>query len=297
MPLELKKISAQKFKSLGPEKTVFFFPVAPLEDHGPHLPIGLDLMEAERLSFLAAEKLENESPDWTGVVMPAAPLGIDSNTSTLAIRVRPHVVRDWLVDSCSALIRAGFRHFVCFSGHPGPRQLTAIEEAGKMLKRKTWARGKKGPVLLSATSAAISFKEVLDSPIQADPNEHGGKRDTSIGLSLAKDSVDPSYLNLPARSRGDSRIGRVFARFTRRCSGYWGSPAEASAENGQLILGRTINHVFPKLRSVWDGQRPRSNFRSWYSLIPPNWSFFKAWIMIIIIFLMMLAWVYVGLNY
>src|SRR4051794_39123164 len=123
MPTEFSKITAYQLEGLSRDRTVFFFPVGPLEDHGPHLPMGLDLEEASRLCILAAQQLEAELPGWSGIVMPGAPLGIDSNTTHLSVTVRPHVLRDWLVDSCSGLIRNHFVHFVCFSGHRGPRQL------------------------------------------------------------------------------------------------------------------------------------------------------------------------------
>src|SRR5581483_3916711 len=99
MPFELVKISSLKLESFPKKNTVFFFPVGPLEDHGPHLPIGLDLKEATQLCFAAAKKLEDEVAGWVGVIMPPAPLGIDSNTTHLAVTVRAHVLRDWLVDS------------------------------------------------------------------------------------------------------------------------------------------------------------------------------------------------------
>ena len=54
MPIELTKITASQVQLLPREKTVFFFPVGPLEDHGPHLPLGLDMEEASRLCFLAS---------------------------------------------------------------------------------------------------------------------------------------------------------------------------------------------------------------------------------------------------
>jgi hypothetical protein len=105
--------------------------------------MGLDLAEAQRLCELAAEKIESELPGWKAVLMPAAPLGIDTDTTANAVRVRAHVLRDWLVDACRALAKQGFFRFVCFSGHHGPRQLTAIEDAGKIISRKplrAWLR-------------------------------------------------------------------------------------------------------------------------------------------------------------
>src|SRR4051812_23893145 len=106
MAIEFVKISSLQFEAFPKLKTVFFFPVGPLEDHGPHLPFGLDLEEAARLCYLSAQHLEKEMSGWVGVIMPQAPLGIDSNTTRRVITVRPHVLRDWLVDSCRSLIRS-----------------------------------------------------------------------------------------------------------------------------------------------------------------------------------------------
>src|SRR6185312_7785915 len=124
MPLELARISAKQLEVLPRAQTVFFFPVGPIEDHGPHLPMGLDFIEAGELCRLAATRMEKEMPGWVGILMPPVPLGIESDTTSVALTVRPHVLRDWLVDSARGLNRIGFRHFVCFSGHLGPKQPT-----------------------------------------------------------------------------------------------------------------------------------------------------------------------------
>ena len=291
MPLELEKISAARLNLLKPEQTVFFFPVGPIEDHGPHLPMGLDLLEAGRLATLAAERLEKELQGWTAVMMPALPLGIDSETTAIALTVRPHVLRDWLVDASLALSRHGFRHFVCFSGQLGPRQLTAIEEAGKIVRRKVgpnWLKrllGNRRPAaaLVSASSALTSVEDLKASAFWPDPVEHGGKRDTSLGLALAANQVDPMYQNLPPQSREATSLARTLKRFKRELSGYWGEPAGATAAAGNAVLSSEMERIFPKLHAVWLGANPNGLFRSWYSILPPNKSFFKSWVIFLVI--------------
>jgi creatinine amidohydrolase len=299
MPIEFKRISSAKLNSLAKEKTVFFFPVGPLEDHGPHLPLGMDLAEAYRFCFLAAQHLEEEMPGWIGVVMPEAPLGIDSNTTQLAMTVRPHVLRDWLVDACRSLMRIGFVHFVCFSGHLGPKQLTAIEEAGKIIRNRYLWRpfgrhsiflfGQR-PTLISASSALVDFRAVMKSPFWSDPIEHGGRRDTSVALAIIPDSVEPSYSVLPKLEQIPSRWSRNLNRRLHRTSSYWGDPQFASAEQGEDELLRVLEDVFPKLRAVWEGGSPNTHFRSWYSVLPSNKSFYKAWLLVVFIVLVLAAW-------
>jgi creatinine amidohydrolase/Fe(II)-dependent formamide hydrolase-like protein len=303
MPLALERISAARLQALPKDQTVFFFPLAPLEDFGPHLPMGLHLARASRAAWLAAERLEAEKPGWTGVILPQAPLGIDAVTSACAVTVRGHVLRDWVVDAAESLARLGFRHFVCFSGQPGPRSLTAIEEAARMLRRRV-GRGVLGwifhrgrlPVLVSAESGLTTIASVRESPLWPDPAEHGGALDTSLALWLAPDLVDPSYQALPAREREPGYWERARRRWKRTLAGYWGKPAAADAALGEQKLREHVADVFPKLRAVWEGANAEGLFRSWYSVIPPNRSFFKAWLMVTALGLLMAWWAYLSFQ-
>jgi creatinine amidohydrolase/Fe(II)-dependent formamide hydrolase-like protein len=318
MPVELARLSASRLRELDPGKTVFFFSAGPIEDHGPHLPMGFDLFEAEALARRAAERLELEMPGWTVVLLPGAPLGLESNTGRLALTVRAHVLRDWLVDSSRSLMRAGFFYFVCFTGHLGPKQLTAIEEAGNAVYRSTrwirlWRRvtgSGKGPLaaLVSANSAQVTPSVVWRSPTFLDPAEHGGRRDTSVGLALQSEPatsghlgvignlVDPSYSTLEAKGPPHaSRHQRMWLHWKRQDSGYWGKPAEASAGWGQGVLQGTVDEITPKLRAMLEGADPNYLFRTWYSVIPTNRTFFRAWLIAMAFGSMLLVWVFMNL--
>jgi creatinine amidohydrolase len=308
MPVELVRLTSAQLLALPRVKTAFFFPVGPIEDHGPHLPLGLDLQEASELCRRAGERLESEMPGWRAVLMPAAPLGIDSNTQALELTVRAHVLRDWLVDACHGLTRAGFFHFVCFTGHLGPKQLTAIEEASGLIRKRTrwirWARKLRGgaagaeplPTLVSACSAQVSASTVRGSPLFLDAREHGGRRDTSVALSLDASLVDPSHARLEARPwASPSHWGRAWSRISRKGAGYWGKPAEGSPAWGQGVLQGSIDEIFPKLRAVLEGADPNLLFRTWYSVVPPNRTFFKSWLLAMSFSALLLAWLFANL--
>ncbi len=297
MPLEFSALTAASLESLSRQKTVFFIPVGPLEDHGSHLPLALDLLEARTLCRKAGERLESEMSGWTAVILPGFPFGIEANTAQLALTVRAYVLRDALVDVARSLTRLGFRHFVCFSGHLGPKQLTAIEEAGKIVSRGRGVQvlgslmgpfrpaSANLPTFVSACSALITKELVKASPFRARPKEHGGARDTSVALALDGVKVDPSYANLPEQVH-------EYSLFGGRASGYWGTPSQASAAQGAQLLDGVIKEVFPKLRAVWDGANPQYLFRSWYSILPPNKSFFKANMLAMLAMLFLIGWFY-----
>lgn len=288
MAYDFIHLTAKQLEEINRTQTVFFFSVGALEDHGPHLPVGLDLLEATALCRMAGEKVEREMPGWSAVIMPPMPIGLETYTTKLALTSRPHVLRDYLVDSCRGLIRAGFQHFVCFSGTLSPRQLTAIEDAGKIITRTRFFSRKK-IALVSASSALVSAKVVFKSPLRAMQNEHGGARDTSVALALDPAMVSTDFATLPEKKIESLR---AFFKVTR--SSYWGAPAQAKAERGKQILLTEIDEIYPKLKAVLTGTNPNLIFRSWYSIIPPNKSFFRAWVLFFIVFVIALVWIYMN---
>jgi creatinine amidohydrolase/Fe(II)-dependent formamide hydrolase-like protein len=303
MPFELSQLNAHQIDTLPKLKTVFFFPVGPLEDHGPHLPVGLDLQEAELLCHLSAERLESEMPGWVGVIMPRLALGVESNTTRMALTVRSYILRDCLVDLCKGLVDLGFVHFACFSGHLGPKQLTAIEDAGVFLRRQNrWNRMKSRvvftrstpkPTLISVSSALVGIKDFKSAPLWPDPLEHGGKRDTSVALLVSKNLVDSSYLGLPTLHRNPSLWVRFWSRKTKKISSYWGTPSQALPADGEKEILTSLDRVFPKMRVIWEQEgSPKFLFKSWYSILPPNKTLFKIYLLTLLIFIFGMAWIY-----
>ena len=196
-----------------------------------------------------------------------------------------------------------FFHFVCFTGHSGPKQLTAIEEAGKIVRKRSqianWtnffpnllnSKGRPRASLISANSALITWKTVSNSPFWPDPIEHGGTRDTSVALFIEKELVDPHSKTLPESKRKASRWARNWDRRRSLTLGYWGNPAQAQPDLGAQALNEIVDRVFPKIRAVLEGSNPNFIFRSWYSILPPNQSFFKAWLLVTLICLILAAW-------
>jgi len=296
MPLEFAKLSSGQLLELSPERTVFFFPVGPIEDHGPHLPVGIDLLQALQLCFSAAQRVERELPGWQGVIMPGAPLGVEANTQKIAVKVRAHVLRDWLVDACRSLAKTGFRHFTCFSGHLGPKQLTAIEDASRIVSKMNIMRPKSRRIsLISASSALVRARDLRHSFFFSNPKEHGGAEDTSWALFMKLVPRPESIPQLARQDASDSLIARGIRRAGGQVSGYWGDPSQASAEQGQQRLVEQLDLIFPKLRAVWEGgSSPNALFRSWYSILFFNKSFFHAWVIAFGILAMFVLWYWVA---
>ena len=308
MPLHLERLSADEFAALPRESTVIFFPVGALEDHGPHLPMGLDLDEAQALCRLAAERLEAEKPGWRGVIAPVAPLAVECNTSRFAFPVRGYVLRDYLVDVGLVLVKQGFRYLVAFSGNPTPRQVVAIEEAGRLIQRRTLsslerlsgifsgqASATGRAALVAAQAGGTTPADIWKAPFGADPAEHGGGRDTSVALWLYQGSAREPKVQPPKVERREaSRFSRFLMKRGGETTGYWGDPTKASVFQGESKILGALDDTFPRLRAWFDGANPSGLFRSWHSVLPSNRTTFRAWMLLFAIALLFAAYVYVG---
>jgi creatinine amidohydrolase len=303
MSMEFESLTRAELEALPRDRTLFIFSVGPIEDHGPYLPIGMDMALASEFSKKLIDRLKVLDPTLNCLLMPRLPLGLDSNTSEFALTVRPYVLRDYLVDTCRGLSRRGFKWFAVISGHLGPKQLTAIEEAGKLLNRG-WpmSRGLNKRWLLSLSSLWVSHAEIKKSALWNDPSEHGGPEDAALATLFSLKGA-----NLPALSKSpalpDSRGGywnRWYSKLTGQTSGTWGDPSKSDPLATKATIERRIDRACEYLKSALAAEshgktvkRPQSAFH-W---IPTNRTFFKAWFLFLLILMIMMVWVYIFYDF
>ncbi len=289
MIASFRDLNPDGFTALRPDLTVFLFPVGGIEQHGPHLPLGTKLFHAEALASGIARELEKRLPAWNFILMPLIPLTIDGITRNLCTPVRPHVVRDAVVDQCEHLKRLGHKNFIAVNSHLSPKQVTALEEAAKIVTSRAWFAGS-GARLISITSALVDSKEVFLSPMIALPSEHGGIADTSAMLHLAPALVRPGFETLARVPAPKPSVSRFFDYVFHKIDGRWGDPALATAHSGQVGLDATAGILAEKAVPWLTKGAGASQFRSAYRHFPFNWSFAKAYVLLFLLFLMCLVW-------
>jgi creatinine amidohydrolase/Fe(II)-dependent formamide hydrolase-like protein len=299
--LELIHLKAQDLRTLPREKTWIFLAVGTVEDHGPHLPIGMDLMEGDAVFGALLPRLQLMDPQIVGVKFPTIPLSIESNTPHLALHLRPHVVRDYLVDLVDSFYKEGFRYFAVYSGTFGPRQLTAIEDAAQFLRRKHGGvfgvfKRRKSPLLLSLSSVAADPETESRSLLWLDPPEHGGRRDTSFALKYFPRFVGSIQPELSGEMTDGSTIERFFKFRKRKTAAFWGHPEKADPEVSATNLDEKIKAWVPKMMAAMQGAPVQGMFRSRYSWLPPNHSLFKVYILGLFFILMLLGWIFFTLK-
>ena len=223
--------------ALDRERTLVVLTASPLEEHGPHLPLGVDAFTARHFAREVAARLVAARPGWSAVLAPTLYLGSFTLDGVGTVNVRQRVVRDALVDYGRSLARARFRYILVANGHAGPTHLAALDEAAAIVSRETgvmmaslsghlfwdFRSGRFLDRVEHALGRALTAEERLAFADDA----HGGWWETSMMLMLRPDLVDGAYRDLPPATY--SLPNRFVPNYPLRNGGqgYVGHPAMA----------------------------------------------------------------------
>jgi creatinine amidohydrolase len=275
---KLEELSSPALDRLDRERSVVILTVSPLEQHGPHLPLGVDAFTAHYFARTLAERIIAERPGWSVVLAPPLYLGSFTFDDVGTVKVRQRVIRDTLVDYGASLARAGFRYILISNGHGGPGHLVALEEAARAVSRRH------GIAMTSFTGRlAWEFlrgkylprvEEALGRPLTPTEREafaedaHGGWWETSMMLLLHPDLVDPGYKNLPpARYRLLERL-RPNYPLKDGGQGYVGHPAMADPAFARATASVLLDSAMEMVDGLLDGRVSPTASRSPFFSVP-----------------------------
>jgi len=259
----LADLSFTRLEALDRRKTAVVFAVSPLEEHGPHLPVGVDLFNAESFNEKLASRIRETKADWTVLIGPSLPIGASAFDSAGTLLVRARTVRNAAADYGAALARHGFRYILLTNAHGGPRHIVALEEAAAAVSGRYGVRmlSVSGPVIWSVLRGNYNerVEPLLGRPLSAAEREamrgdaHAGLWETSLMLRLSPELVDAGYSVLPPmrfplldalRKNYPLRLGNQ--------QGYIGSPAAASAEFGGVARQFLLEAAWEVVKPVFE---------------------------------------------
>lgn len=239
----LRKLSWPAVGRLAAEVRVVMVPVGSIEQHGPHLPLDVDVATVEHLAFEAAKQAATRLQRPAAVLAPSIPfggpgLGMDDWPGT--VRLRPQVFIDLYRDVAASLARTGFRFIVALNGCAG--NIPALALACQLLKSELPEH--EFLVVDSIWAGVDAIAAVRDS--EPGGTGHACEIETSIALA-----IDPGHVNMeqavdeiPAHPSANVSMDFgaasaftwpvAFRRLTR--SGVMGRPSLASAEKGRTVL-------------------------------------------------------------
>jgi creatinine amidohydrolase len=268
-------MSTPALDALDRARTAVVLAVSPLEQHGPHLPVGVDAFAARHFAETIAARIVAARPGWAVLLAPTLHLGSFTFDGVGTIRVRQRVVRDALVDYGGSLARAGFRYILVANGHAGPGHLAALEEAAATVSRRhrvamasftghlAWQflRGRYLDRIESALGCPLTAEERRAFADDA----HGGWWETSLMLLLRPDLVGNYRALPPARYSWPERIVPNYP-LRGGGRGYVGHPALGDPAFARATVEVLLADAMTIVDGVLDGRlrpadRPSPFFR------------------------------------
>ncbi len=203
------------------ETRTVIVPFGSTEEHGLHLPLDTDTLQAVRVAWQLARLRRI-------FVAPAIHYGVCRSThnhpGTLSISTA--TLKALTVDIVSALYRQGLRNFILLSGHADGTHMATLTDAGEDLLQKY------ADVNIAVVTEYMLANEAGRHLIETAGDAHAGEIETSRLLYSHPDLVKGmSPAERPNFPKG--LLVRDKQRFWP--GGVWGDPGKATPEKGRLI--------------------------------------------------------------
>ncbi len=240
------------FGRVDMSKVIAVLPVAAIEQHGPHLPAGVDAVINEGCVKRAAEQLPADLPV---LFLPLQPVGVSGEHSeypgTLSLSIES-AIRAW-TEIGDGVARAGCRKLVVMNSHGG--NVAAIEAVTYNLRLR-WRM-----LAVHASWRRLGYPEGLFSAREMAHGVHGGDAETSLMLALrpeavktelARDFVSASeWMERDfALLRSKPPLGFAWMASDLNKDGAVGEADRASAAKGEAAADYGVHRFIALLRDV-----------------------------------------------
>jgi len=237
-------------------KALVMLPVGVVEEHGAHLPLGLDSFAAEVYAAAAARQLEDNG--YEVLVAPTISYGVARAAIDFpgTLSLEPETLRSMVVEIGRSLARHGLKRLVVLNGHRDLHHMKALDDAKNILVEENTAQvicvGFASDPEMTAACYRAGMRQFYNSP-RPDREGHGGESETSVALhsfpELVKQNIlktlDPNLdYDVDAFRNETKGYGSISGG-----RGYFGSPQAATAETGKNLVeirGRNIAQVILK---------------------------------------------------
>ena len=230
-PTAYEFVRPARMRQVLEETPIAFLPVGCVEYHGPHLPLGVDMLTADSLCHRTASVTG-------GVVLP--PLWLASGVLPLphGIVVDATVLRSVVRPILRQLAEGGFKVIVVFSGHGALDHLHVLREETDRLMDE-----------FPDLDALTTVWNELNAGMEGDIHDHGAKVETSYLMEFHPHTVDLGTLEDDPEAE---HVGIYAAnpRFT------------ASREWGRIMA----DHAVGRLARIIDGFSKGERADSWMML-------------------------------
>ena len=271
MPLyNYENLSWTDIDKLKRDKTLILVPIAPIEEHGPHLPLGVDYFNSEYFCRKAAELFLKNNPEYTILLYPPIPVGSDCFLFSGTIDIHQRAVYLIAKSMGKMLSKFGFKNIMFVGLHGGPRHIAALEGACRHLNRryKMNALAPFGSVLIKMFTKRKFTQKLIGEELTDDKwycferDLHAGFIETSLMMhhkpSLVKDNY--KYQKDFPLKLFEMRH-HPFSRYDV-WDGQLGYPSLASKEEGKKIADNMIKWFLGLMKDWAEGKNLKSYNKS-----------------------------------
>lgn len=232
----IEEMTMPEFENGLKRSRTVLIPFGSVEEHGPHLPLSTDTIEA----YEVAKKASLRIP-----LFVAPPLHYGNCRSTAChpgtISISTTSLKMLFKDIVRSLYSHGLRNFIALSGHAGGAHCIALQEAGEELLAEF--NDCEVAVVTEFVLARNEGRELIETPGDA----HAGEIETSRILHshphLVKGSADREFPSFPEG---------ILVRDKRRYwpGGVWGDPGKATAEKGALLEDLVVKKLVQMVHAM-----------------------------------------------
>ncbi|OPY52158.1 MAG: Creatinine amidohydrolase [Methanosaeta sp. PtaU1.Bin060] len=228
----LEEMSWPQIEAGLEETQTIILPVGATEEHGPHLPVFTDTIQALEVAREAALRKN---------VFIAPPLHYGVCRSTRGfpgtITVGHDALRAFVKDMLLSFCESGFARVLVLTGHAGGQHMAALEEACQRAVEERDFR-----------VSLVSLFDLIDPMAVETPGDgHSGEIETSLMMVIRRDLVKgkPS-LHFPKRPRF------LIQKDVRHLmgNGIMGDPSRASGDKGRALFGMAVEGVITALEEL-----------------------------------------------
>ncbi len=218
--MDLRHLTMEAFARQRREIISAVLPIGVLEEHGPHLPLGLDAMHAHAVALAASRR----HPCF---VAPVVNYGICRSTAGHpgTVGISGDTLRALLFDIGKGLYEQGIGCLCLLTGHAGGTHGMALVEVGERLMIVTG--------LQVATACVLDLLDEAAPLLECEGDSHAGEVETSLVMhlwpELLQGSAPEEYPSFP-------RFRLVRDKRAHWPGGVWGDPGKASAAKGEAII-------------------------------------------------------------